>query len=78
MTMKARIISNPDILIGKPVVEGTRISVELIPDKFAAGESIEQLLEAHSRLTPEAVRAALAYAAESLRAGLPPVIEGPS
>lgn len=62
-----QIISDPNILLGKPVVAGTRISVELILDKLAAGETIEQLLEAHPRLTREGIQAAMAYAAETLR-----------
>jgi uncharacterized protein (DUF433 family) len=60
--------SDPSIMMGKPVIAGTRITVELILEKLAAGETIEQLLEAHPRLTQEAVRAALAFAAEALRA----------
>ena len=43
--------SNPSIMMGKPVIAGTRIPVELILEKFAAGETIEQLLEAYPRLT---------------------------
>jgi uncharacterized protein (DUF433 family) len=65
---KDLIHSDPRILNGKPVVAGTRISVELILEKLAAGESIEQLLVAHPRLTREAVHAALAFAADALRA----------
>ena len=61
------IVSDPEILMGKPVVRGTRISVELILDKLAAGETVEQLLEEHPRLTREAIQAALAYAADTLR-----------
>ena len=45
--------SHPSIMMGKPVVTGTRITVELILEKLAAGETIEQLLEAHPRLTEE-------------------------
>ena len=60
--------SDPSIMMGKPVITGTRIIVELILEKLAAGETIEQLLEAHPRLTQEAVRATLAFAAEALRA----------
>jgi septum formation inhibitor-activating ATPase MinD len=45
-----------------------RHRVELILDKLAAGESIEQILSAHPRLTEEGIRAALAFAAEALRA----------
>lgn len=60
--------SNPKVMMGKPVVAGTRITVELILEKLAAGETIEQLLEAHPRLTRQAVLAALAFAAEALKA----------
>ena len=63
--MKDKLIqSDPSILAGKPVIAGTRITVELIREKLAAGESVEDILKAHPRLTKEAVRAALAYAAE--------------
>lgn len=62
------IVSDPEIMMGKPVVAGTRITVELILEKLGAGETIEQLLEAHPRLTREAVLAALAFAADALRA----------
>jgi uncharacterized protein (DUF433 family) len=58
------------IMMGKPVIAGTRITVELILEQLAAGETIEQLLEAHPHLTQEAVRAALAFAAETLRADI--------
>jgi len=63
--------SNPDVMMGKPVIAGTRITVELILDKLAAGETVEQLLEAHPRLTREGVLAALAFAAQALK-GTPP------
>ena len=56
------IVSDPSIMMGKPVVAGTRITVELILEKLAAGESLEQLLAAHPRLTREGVSAALAFA----------------
>jgi uncharacterized protein (DUF433 family) len=65
---KGIIISNPDVMMGKPVISGTRITVELILEKLAAGETIEQILEAHPRLTRESIQAALAFAAEALRA----------
>ena len=54
--------SDPSVMMGKPVIAGTRITVELILEKLAAGETVEQILEAHSRLTREAVSAALSYA----------------
>jgi uncharacterized protein (DUF433 family) len=48
-------------MMGKPVIAGTRITVELILEKLAAGESIEQIVDAHPRLTKEAVLAALDF-----------------
>ena len=59
--------SDPAVMMGKPVVGGTRITVELILEKLAAGETIQDLLDAHPRLTEQGIRAALAFAAESLR-----------
>ena len=50
--------SNPAIMIGKPVIASTRITVELILEKLATGESIEQIIEEHPRLTEENIRAA--------------------
>jgi uncharacterized protein (DUF433 family) len=60
--------SDPKVMMGKPVVAGTRITVELVLEKLAAGETIEQILSEHSRLTAEGIRAAIAFAAEALRA----------
>lgn len=64
----ATIVSDPEIMMGKPTIAGTRITVELILEKLAAGESISQIVSAHPRLTEEAVRAAISFAAEVLRA----------
>lgn len=61
------IVSDPTIMMGKPIIAGTRITVELILEKLAAGESVEQILEAHPRLTKEAFQEALAFAARVLR-----------
>lgn len=62
-----RLIENdPAVMMGKPVVRGTRISVELILRKLATGETMEQILESHPRLTGVDIRAALAYAAEAM------------
>ena len=70
---------NPDILMGKPVIRGTRIPVETILEKLAAGETEDEVLAAHPRLTREAIHAALAYAAKALRADVVyPVCETPS
>ena len=62
------VVSNPSVMMGKPVIAGTRISVELVLEKLAAGETVEQILSAHPRLTREGIQAALAFAAEALRA----------
>ena len=60
--------SNPSIMMEKPVIIGTRIPIELILHKFAAGETIEQLLETYPRLTEEGIRAAFHFAAQARRA----------
>ena len=71
--------SNPSIMMGKPVIVGTRIPVELILEKFATGETIEQLLEEYPRLTEEGIRAALYFASQVLRADVVyPTHEGTS
>jgi uncharacterized protein (DUF433 family) len=62
------IVSDPGLMMGKPVIAGTRIAVETVLEKLAAGESIEQILEAHPRLTREAVLAAISFAAQAIRA----------
>ena len=53
-------------MLGKPMIRGTRLTVEMILEKLAAGETVDQLLEAHPRLTQEGVQAALAYAAQNI------------
>jgi uncharacterized protein (DUF433 family) len=60
------IISDPTVMLGKPVVAGTRITVELILEKLAAGESVDVILDSHPRLTREGIIAALEFAARSL------------
>jgi uncharacterized protein (DUF433 family) len=57
---------NPRVLMGKPVVKGTRTSVELILEKLSAGETEDQILEAHPHITNENIKAALAFVAKSL------------
>jgi uncharacterized protein (DUF433 family) len=59
MMQQQWIVSNPTVMMGKPVIAGTRITVELILEKLAAGETVEQVLDAHPRLTREAVYAAI-------------------
>jgi uncharacterized protein (DUF433 family) len=62
------VASNPEVMMGKPVIAGTRITVELILDKLGTGETTEEILDAHPRLTEKGIRAALVFAAQALRA----------
>jgi len=66
--MNPLIESNPAVMMGKPVIRGTRLTVEGILEKLGAGESVEQLLAAHPRLTREAILAAIEFGAKALRA----------
>jgi len=68
MTIKVheRITVDPRIMVGKPVIKGTRITVESILRKLAAGWSHEQIIDAHPRLTSDDILAALDYAADTL------------
>ena len=63
----ARIESNPAVMMGKPVIAGTRITVESILERLAHGESMEEILEAHPRLKRSDILAALEFAAQALR-----------
>ncbi|MBW1700404.1 MAG: DUF433 domain-containing protein [Deltaproteobacteria bacterium] len=72
------IVSDPSVMMGKPVIAGTRITVELILEKLGAGETIDDLLQAHPRLKREAIQAALAFAAEALRADVVYPVEVPA
>jgi uncharacterized protein (DUF433 family) len=65
---ESMIVSDPKVMMGKPVVAGTRVTVDLILEKLGGGESIEAVLESHPRLTREGVLAALRFAAQALRA----------
>lgn len=67
---KKLIISDPTVMMGKPVISGTRITVELVLEKLSAGETIEQILQAHPRLTKEGVLAAIDYANKVLKSDL--------
>lgn len=67
MDWRPYIHSDPDILLGKPVVKGTRLAVEFILRLFAAGWTEKQILENYPTLTPEALRAVFAFAAECMR-----------
>ena len=64
MDWKARIHADPAILVGKPVVRGTRISVELLLELMAGGWSEDAILDGYPRLTRDDVRAAVQFAAD--------------
>jgi uncharacterized protein (DUF433 family) len=64
MNWKNRIVVDPNVLVGKPTISGTRISVELILDRTADGWTIEDLTEAYPAITRDDVLAALTFAAE--------------
>ena len=67
--MDAELIqSDPAVMMGKPILAGTRITVELILEKLAAVETVDQIIEAHPRVTTEGVLAALSFSAWVLSA----------
>lgn len=57
---------NPKIMIGKPVIKGTRITVELILEKLAAGETVEEILKSYPHLNRAQILACLEYAHRSM------------
>jgi uncharacterized protein (DUF433 family) len=66
MSAEDRIEINPKVMLGKPVIRGTRVAVELILRKLAEGATDNDLLDAYPQLTKEDIRAAIAYAADTL------------
>ena len=64
---RTRIVIDPQILVGKPIIKGTRISVELIIDLLARGYTVEQIRQQYDHLASEDVQACLAYASDVLR-----------
>ena len=64
--MNDRIEINPDVMLGKPVIKGTRVPVELIVRKLGEGASAEDLLDGYPNLKKEDIQAALTYAANTL------------
>lgn len=67
MSWEDRITVDPKILVGKPVVKGTRISVEFVVDLLGRGWTTEQVLSEYDHLTPEDIQACLGYASEVLK-----------
>jgi uncharacterized protein (DUF433 family) len=66
MTVHDRIEINPSIMLGKPVIRGTRVTIELIVRKLAEGADERTLLQAYPHLTRDDIQAALRYAADTL------------
>ena len=66
MTVTDRIEINPKVMLGKPVIRGTRIPVELILRKLSEGAAESDLLDAYPRLTREDIQAAIGYAADTV------------
>lgn len=66
-SISKRIEINPDVLMGKPVIAGTRIPVYLILNLLASGYDENRIIEAYPDLTPEDIRAALSYAEQRMR-----------
>ena len=62
-----RIVSDPEIMMGKPTIKGTRITVELILEKLGDGMTVAELLEGYPHLRAQDVLAALSFAADYLR-----------
>lgn len=67
MDWKDRIAIDPNILVGKPVIKGTRIAVEFVIDLLARGWTTEQILHEYDHLTTEDIQACLAYVSDMLK-----------
>jgi uncharacterized protein (DUF433 family) len=67
MNWQERITIDPDVLVGKPVIKGTRVSVEFVVDLLGRGWTAEQILREYDHLAPEDIQACLAYASEVLK-----------
>ena len=59
--------SNPAVMLGKPVIKGTRITVELVLEKLAAGETVDDILKSYPHLKKEGILAAISYASRVLK-----------
>ncbi len=67
MNWEERITVDPDVLVGKPVIKGTRLAVEFIIDLLAQGWTVDELIRNYPGITADDIRACLAYARETLR-----------
>ena len=68
MDWQTRITLDPDVLVGKPIIKGTRLAVEFIIDLLAQGWSVEEVLRNYPGITTEDILACLRYASASLKA----------
>ena len=66
MNYKKYIERNPEVMLGKPIIKGTRITVELIMRKMASGYTVDEILESYPHLNKEQVMAALEFAADMI------------
>lgn len=66
MTWEDRITADRNVMLGKPVIRGTRITVEAVMERLASGWSVLQLVDSYPGITVEDVHACLAYAAEAV------------
>jgi uncharacterized protein (DUF433 family) len=67
MNWQDRITVNPKVLVGKPVIKGTRIAVEFVVDLLGRGWTVDLILREYDHLTPEDIQACLAYASDVLK-----------
>ena len=66
MNVTDHIEINPEVMLGKPVIRGTRVTVQAILEKLGAGDTNEEILEDYPHLKPDDIKAALIYAAHSV------------
>ena len=67
MDWQERITIDSEVLVGKPIIKGTRISVEFVLDLLGRGWTIEQILREYDHLTPNDIQASLAYASDMMK-----------
>jgi uncharacterized protein (DUF433 family) len=67
MNWRERIVVDPEVLVGKPVIRGTRLSAELILERLADGWTTEELFRSYPNLTADDIQAVFGFAAEMLK-----------